>query len=491
MVWGHWILRTPRVHNRIYEAEASYGHQQWKEYRNVNFRYRAQPVLTAGVIAGFWQQLVLVAIVSVLSCSYFQWLVPLGAPGVNADFGSLFTVNSLAMVFLITFKINQSYARYAEGRLQWGVSMGIMRNILRLMFLWSDKSTRHLAEAAARWAPAVMWLQQEHLREGGDERWRTHMEGLLSKAEIAYLEAVPHRTLAASHMLSYLANSLQVSDYKTVVIQSLINDYGIQCAGNERIFRTPLPTGYSRFMARAVCIYCYSMPVLLWPLVGWTSPAVSCVLSFIFFGIENVAVQIEEPFRALDLQALCKVVAAAAQQMSDEASSCASIVTALGLKGHSGSGDRGGGAAGWGDGGPGGGGGGGGAAGCGGGGPGSGGGGRSVDVPLDEYRDGPNAANGRGAAAGTSSSSGGSVGGGLGGGQGAFGGGVPVGGGLGGFGGDVPVGGGPGGAPDGGGGGGGGLRVGGAGAAWGGGCDADGPGEEGHVAIEVGAGRRG
>eukprot|EP00955_Chlamydomonas_euryale_P047050 353572-Chlamydomonas_euryale.AAC.10 len=48
-------------------------------------------------------------------------------------------------------------------------------------------------------------------------------------------------------------------------------------------------------MTRALLIYVYTMPVLLWPVVGWASPVISAIVAFIFFGVENVAVQVQCP----------------------------------------------------------------------------------------------------------------------------------------------------------------------------------------------------
>ena len=49
----------------------------------------------------------------------------------------------------------------------------------------------------------------------------------------------------------------------------------LQLSGNERILRTPIPTGYTRFTGRAVLLYVLVMPLLLWSITGVLTPIVS------------------------------------------------------------------------------------------------------------------------------------------------------------------------------------------------------------------------
>mmetsp|Transcript_30049 Transcript_30049/g.89131 ORF Transcript_30049/g.89131 Transcript_30049/m.89131 type:complete len:357 (-) Transcript_30049:896-1966(-) len=316
-----WLWNPPEIHHKLYIEEPSYTFAQWDDYRNINYRYRPTPWLTLRVMLGVWQPLIILAVVSVLVCSYFQWLVPLGAPGQGWTTSSaLFTVASFLLSLLLTFKINQTYGRWWEARTIWGTNLGIARNFMRLMFAWSDASTRHVAHDAARWTPAFMWLTLDHVRNGSKEQWKAHVQGMLTPSEITYLESLTHLPLATGHMMSHLVRCLKVDSFKQVALEQLLSDLLGGVAGMERILRTPLPPGYSRFMTRALLIYVYTMPVLLWPVVGWASPVISAIVAFIFFGVENVAVQIEEPHRSLDLRGLCVAVQASAEQLRAAAS---------------------------------------------------------------------------------------------------------------------------------------------------------------------------
>lgn len=49
----------------------------------------------------------------------------------------------------------------------------------------------------------------------------------------------------------------------------------------------------SRFL---MCYILIGLPLLLWPLAGWSSPVLAVLISFLLLGVENIGAFIEEPF---------------------------------------------------------------------------------------------------------------------------------------------------------------------------------------------------
>ena len=67
---------------------------------------------------------------------------------------------------------------------------------------------------------------------------------------------------------------------------------------------------YSRLTARFLTIFLVMLPLALWGQLGeswnhWATIPASFVVSFFLFGIEEVGIQIEEPFSVLPLEAFC------------------------------------------------------------------------------------------------------------------------------------------------------------------------------------------
>ncbi|KAL3902967.1 MAG: hypothetical protein SGPRY_011858, partial [Prymnesium sp.] len=81
---------------------------------------------------------------------------------------------------------------------------------------------------------------------------------------------------------------------------------------NERIFKSPVPLVYTRHLARFLTVFLCLLPFGLWPDMGssWnrilTIPATTAI-SFFLFGIEEIGIQIEEPFSLLPIEDFCNL----------------------------------------------------------------------------------------------------------------------------------------------------------------------------------------
>ena len=90
----------------------------------------------------------------------------------------------------------------------------------------------------------------------------------------------------------------------------LLVDY---LGGCERIATTPLPFAYMVHLRRVMIVYCFTLPFALVDSFGWlTVPAILGV-AYTFFGIEEIGVEIENPFgndlNDLALEELCGKIA--------------------------------------------------------------------------------------------------------------------------------------------------------------------------------------
>jgi predicted membrane chloride channel (bestrophin family) len=82
-------------------------------------------------------------------------------------------------------------------------------------------------------------------------------------------------------------------------VQSLCQSLG----GCEKVVKTPLPTGFTRHSSRLLFIWSNFLPFALYPLVGpfGTLPTV-LLTAYAVLGIEDISVQLEEPFDILPLR---------------------------------------------------------------------------------------------------------------------------------------------------------------------------------------------
>lgn len=73
----------------------------------------------------------------------------------------------------------------------------------------------------------------------------------------------------------------------------------------ERIFKTAIPSAYTRHTSRFLMTYLTIMPLLLWHALRWGSLPMCMLVAFLLLGTENIGAQIEEPFHVLALDAIC------------------------------------------------------------------------------------------------------------------------------------------------------------------------------------------
>ena len=70
-----------------------------------------------------------------------------------------------------------------------------------------------------------------------------------------------------------------------------------------------------RHTSRFLVIFLTFLPFALWESCQWLTPAVTGVVAFLLIGVENIGIQIEQPFSVLPLELFCGVVQANAAEV--------------------------------------------------------------------------------------------------------------------------------------------------------------------------------
>jgi len=77
---------------------------------------------------------------------------------------------------------------------------------------------------------------------------------------------------------------------------AMVNDLSACIGACERIVQTPVPEMYARHTSRFLCLWIFTLPLLLLPEMGfWVVPAIACI-SWTLFGIQELGLQLENPF---------------------------------------------------------------------------------------------------------------------------------------------------------------------------------------------------
>eukprot|EP00887_Chlorella_sp_A99_P008252 scaffold12.g8252.t1 len=120
----------------------------------------------------------------------------------------------------------------------------------------------------------------------------------------------------------------------------------------ERILRTPIPLSYTRHTSRFLVMWLGLLPLGLWPTCGLGTIPLAVVIALLLLGIEEIGVQIEEPFGILPLEDLCEELEGDLYALLEEApaakkTAAAAAMVAAGAAASSAAGGRKGDAGGW------------------------------------------------------------------------------------------------------------------------------------------------
>jgi ion channel-forming bestrophin family protein len=218
----------------------------------------------------------------------------------------------VALGLLLVFRTNASYDRFWEGRKQWGAIVNESRNLARAASVYLSGAP-DLVRPVTLWASAFAWATMYRLRD------QTGVGVIAEKLPAAEVQAVldeKHCPLAVARRMSALIAEARRRGVITDIVQvtidqnvQLLVDYMGAC---ERIHNTRMPFAYMVHLRRALILYCFTLPFALVDRFGWGACAAATLIAYILYGIEEIGVEIEDPFgedeNDLPLESICATI---------------------------------------------------------------------------------------------------------------------------------------------------------------------------------------
>jgi predicted membrane chloride channel (bestrophin family) len=167
-------------------------------------------------------------------------------------------------------------------------------------------------------------LKWELTHKGNEKNFVDDLSGILTKNEIDKIASSRYRS---QRILTMITELLGLSDMPPNVMTHI--DRGVceitsAASTCDRIYSTPIPLVYTRHTARFLLIWLLTVPVALYHEFSfnqkWMVPIIAFLNSIFLFGIEELGVQIEEPFSILPLANICLDI----QRVGEEALNLAS-----------------------------------------------------------------------------------------------------------------------------------------------------------------------
>ncbi|MBD2067485.1 hypothetical protein H6F93_08065 [Leptolyngbya sp. FACHB-671] len=253
-----------------------------------------------------------------LICGLFGLLVSLlhqfGVPVSLPALASI--IPNIVLGLMLVFRTNTAYERFWEGRKLWGGLVNATRNLARQIWvsvLEKDGGDRPSKETALKLLVAFAVATKLHLRQ---EPVNQELKDLISPSRYFTLKSMNNPPLEVAFWISdYLQQQHErdrLNIHQLTSMQQLLNLMVDNLGGCERILKTPMPLAYAIHLRQLLLIYCLSLPFQLIGDLGWWTGLIVALISFTLFGIEEIGIEIENPFgrdaNDLPLDAICETM---------------------------------------------------------------------------------------------------------------------------------------------------------------------------------------
>ncbi|CAG8634240.1 1661_t:CDS:2, partial [Gigaspora rosea] len=148
------------------------------------------------------------------------------------------------------------------------------------------------------------------------ENQKPNTSSFIKKKKQPFIELKPNLPLEISLYISgYITTQLRKKRIEPPIASNMLTIINLlveYITRFERILKTPLPIAFSIHLYQTLWIYCLSLPFQLVASVGWITIVIVFFVSFILFGVERIAAEVQNPFgygyNHFDLDYFCETV---------------------------------------------------------------------------------------------------------------------------------------------------------------------------------------
>lgn len=95
---------------------------------------------------------------------------------------------------------------------------------------------------------------------------------------------------------SQLAEQGVISEWRYTQLETRLVSLSQVQASCERIKHTPLPFPYTLLLHRTIYLFCILLPFAMAEPLGWLTPVFTAIVSYTFFGLDEIGDDLEDPF---------------------------------------------------------------------------------------------------------------------------------------------------------------------------------------------------
>ena len=237
--------------------------------------------------------------------------------GTNVAFSTIgLAVPAVVLGLLLVFRTNTAYERFWEARKLWGKQITVTRSLAQS--LWTliptvDESHAQEKQKITQLLPAFAIATKLHLRSEPIDRELTNLISV-EQHELLRQQAHPPLTILG-WLRGWIELQFQrrlISDRQYVYLFELIDILNSSLGAYERILHTPIPLAYSLHLRHLIYLYCLLFPFQVVDSLQWLTIPATCLVAFALFGIEEIGVEIQNPFgydeNDLELDRYCEII---------------------------------------------------------------------------------------------------------------------------------------------------------------------------------------
>lgn len=228
-------------------------------------------------------------------------------------------IPSIVLGLLLVFRTNTAYDRYWEGRKALGTIMVSIRNLSRQIWVHTTEKEpldREKKRIVLSLLAAIPYVTKHHLRS---EPMGAEVQKLLSEARWQQIQQSQQTSNVPLEVIFWISDYLE-TEYRSghlnvnqLVAMTGMLDAIVGAVGScERILKTPIPLAYAIHLKQLLLIYCLFLPFQTVKDLGWMAVPVVTIVSFTLLGIEEIGVEIENPFGTdsndLPLDGICETI---------------------------------------------------------------------------------------------------------------------------------------------------------------------------------------
>jgi putative membrane protein len=234
-----------------------------------------------------------VGLVVLYSC-FVSWLHYL-LPSMALPIGP-FEYAGLIMGLILVFRINSGYDRWWEARKIWGNLVNHSRNLVIIVLNYASAESSH-SHAILSYITAMPFVMKYSLR--GDNRLQ-EVQLILDEASFLKLTQSTHPVNCLSSMiageLQMLRNASALDGFAFMQAEekrAMIVDCQGAC---ERILNTPMPFVMAAKSRQFIFLFLLMLPFALVDTSIFFSPVVTGLVSYAFFSLDQIGIELQYPF---------------------------------------------------------------------------------------------------------------------------------------------------------------------------------------------------